>query len=722
MSQDYTPVAWVDETTSQQGTLINAARLNQMQTAHHYADGFEEVDAIPAEDPGVDYHKVVYCTADATFYRWDGTQWTADIDEETKHLLDQEIARAEHAEGLIQGYLDAHEANHANPHAVTKAQVGLGNCDNTADLDKPISTATQAALDTKADKATTLAGYGITDAVATSGAQTVGGVKTFTDNPLVSNGEPGIIIKNTDVSASDTPASTEGATIHFAGSDGEDLARIRMTKGSSGMTILRAFLHGPHADTEVRLISDTLGSYMIGPARAYDPANTSDIMTIGVYKAQTDTLLATKADTTALTDGSVTKVGTADLGTDTKPIKLVAGVPTAVGHDLVTIDTEQTITAVKTHTALIKFQSAYWRGINAVSPDGSKDNSVLATYQQNDGTYRAFFGQSGAQIQAIDATEVRCTHTLNASSNSACIATLGYIDGYGPMVRTTGNQDIAGAKTFKYTIYNTENNAEGMELRREDWSVVNTPSVDITKALLFRGKIGNSWDSNAIGEIRTTRTNGGNSNIAITTKNYWNSAIHTASLRIFANNVSGTETHYMTGPYRAYNANNPGDVATIGTLDGYSPMVRTSGNQVISGLKRFENLFYVHARVQSTNALELARYAISEDMIFALSIFTRFGSVEGVLTITTNGTDTINNMTLAKTVVASSSILASTLYAYIDNGYVVICFGNDITANNYFSILVRGNFSGAGIESYPDTSATYTLRNVSNAKKVVILS
>lgn len=36
-----------------------------------------------------------------------------------------------------------------NPHSVTKADVGLGNCDNTADLDKPISTAAQTVLDKK---------------------------------------------------------------------------------------------------------------------------------------------------------------------------------------------------------------------------------------------------------------------------------------------------------------------------------------------------------------------------------------------------------------------------------------------------------------------------------------------------------------------------------------------------------------------------------------------
>lgn len=49
------------------------------------------------------------------------------------------------------GNYDAHLIDHENPHQVTAAQVGLGNVDNTSDLDKPISTATQDALDEKAD-------------------------------------------------------------------------------------------------------------------------------------------------------------------------------------------------------------------------------------------------------------------------------------------------------------------------------------------------------------------------------------------------------------------------------------------------------------------------------------------------------------------------------------------------------------------------------------------
>ena len=83
----------------------------------------------------------------------------------------------------VQDKLDAHTDDEDNPHKVTKTQVGLGNVDNTADIDKPVSNATKSAIATattdmatkayvnqkdnlKADKATTLNGYGITDAYA----------------------------------------------------------------------------------------------------------------------------------------------------------------------------------------------------------------------------------------------------------------------------------------------------------------------------------------------------------------------------------------------------------------------------------------------------------------------------------------------------------------------------------------------------------------------------
>lgn len=49
--------------------------------------------------------------------------------------------------------------------ASNRATIGLNQVNNTSDLNKPVSTAQQAAIDTKATKATTLCGYGITDAL-----------------------------------------------------------------------------------------------------------------------------------------------------------------------------------------------------------------------------------------------------------------------------------------------------------------------------------------------------------------------------------------------------------------------------------------------------------------------------------------------------------------------------------------------------------------------------
>lgn len=51
-----------------------------------------------------------------------------------------------------QSNLTAHTSNTSNPHGVTKAQVGLGNVDNTSDANKPISTAAAAAIATLAPK------------------------------------------------------------------------------------------------------------------------------------------------------------------------------------------------------------------------------------------------------------------------------------------------------------------------------------------------------------------------------------------------------------------------------------------------------------------------------------------------------------------------------------------------------------------------------------------
>ena len=71
--------------------------------------------------------------------------------------------------------IDSHISSNSNPHSVTKTQVGLGNADNTSDMAKPISTATQTALNGK---------------VNNTGNETIAGIKTFSSFPVTPSSAP----------------------------------------------------------------------------------------------------------------------------------------------------------------------------------------------------------------------------------------------------------------------------------------------------------------------------------------------------------------------------------------------------------------------------------------------------------------------------------------------------------------------------------------------------
>ena len=61
-------------------------------------------------------------------------------------MFNGKITPEKFAEALGIGDLEAH-INADNPHNIDKNTIGLGRVDNTSDLEKPISTATQEALD-----------------------------------------------------------------------------------------------------------------------------------------------------------------------------------------------------------------------------------------------------------------------------------------------------------------------------------------------------------------------------------------------------------------------------------------------------------------------------------------------------------------------------------------------------------------------------------------------
>lgn len=61
-------------------------------------------------------------------------------------LISDEAATRAQADTDVNAKVDSHIGNKSNPHGVTKAQVGLGNVNNTSDADKPVSTAQATAI------------------------------------------------------------------------------------------------------------------------------------------------------------------------------------------------------------------------------------------------------------------------------------------------------------------------------------------------------------------------------------------------------------------------------------------------------------------------------------------------------------------------------------------------------------------------------------------------
>lgn len=102
--------------------------------------------------------------------------------------------------------LAAHAGNTSNPHAVTKAQVGLGNADDTSDANKPVSTAMQAALDAKQPNLTAGANVSIVNNIISAEvADLPGGV------------EQTFWLASSSAFAADKPTSDVSADIELVG-------------------------------------------------------------------------------------------------------------------------------------------------------------------------------------------------------------------------------------------------------------------------------------------------------------------------------------------------------------------------------------------------------------------------------------------------------------------------------------------------------------------------
>lgn len=121
--------------------------------------------------------------------------------------------------------LATHIADTSNPHVVTKSQVGLGNVDNTSDANKPISTATQTALDLKANLVSpsfTTPSLGVATAASinklTLTAPATGATLTLADgSTLATSGAYSLTLTTT--AATNVTLPTTGTLATLAGSE-----------------------------------------------------------------------------------------------------------------------------------------------------------------------------------------------------------------------------------------------------------------------------------------------------------------------------------------------------------------------------------------------------------------------------------------------------------------------------------------------------------------------
>ena len=123
-----------------------------------YVDPFPNKLTVPTEDgvEGPDY-KVPTYLADGAPY-WRSTKDFGKVKSVNNKIGDVILKTSDlenDSDYTTNAILTAHTSNKANPHNVTKEQLNLGNVDNTSDLNKPISTATQTELNKKLDKPTT---------------------------------------------------------------------------------------------------------------------------------------------------------------------------------------------------------------------------------------------------------------------------------------------------------------------------------------------------------------------------------------------------------------------------------------------------------------------------------------------------------------------------------------------------------------------------------------
>ena len=192
--------------TNTQNIATNTQSIESIQEAMASTQHFRGYYQTIAEITELEGHTgdFAYCAEDEFKYVYNGEQWvktdeavpdqtvekttilplmngTATIGTDNRYAAGNHVHPTDTTRASVEA-LEAHTTNTSNPHNVTKTQIGLGNVDNTSDLNKPISTATQSALNNKVDK---VEGKGLsTEDYTTTEKQKLAGLSNYNDTEV----------------------------------------------------------------------------------------------------------------------------------------------------------------------------------------------------------------------------------------------------------------------------------------------------------------------------------------------------------------------------------------------------------------------------------------------------------------------------------------------------------------------------------------------------------
>lgn len=234
----------------------------------------------------------------------------------------------------------SHLANKNNPHNVTKEQIGLGNVDNTSDANKPISTATQTALDTKP----TLINGKLSKTVLPDDIGSIVVVETIAERDTLTPFE-GLYVHVKDATG-DTTVETGWADYMY---DGETWVKNASIASSSGGT------------SEVATVE---WANITGKPSSYTPKEHSHDGLIpfisGTQTAATNAWTGTASTVSALSDGLSIRYWVPYSSTGNVTLNLTLSDGTSTG-------------------AL----NCYTNGSNYLSSDISANTVILLTYREN---------------------------------------------------------------------------------------------------------------------------------------------------------------------------------------------------------------------------------------------------------------------------------------------------------------------------------------------------